>query len=297
MPSPGSRKPRRCWLVMRAMQWRHCHSAAVQPCSAPRRKADSDASPRFRASRLRPASRDAGLDAVLAAERQGDLHHRPARRRAAPVDASAGQRHLRLSARKRQPALDRPAAGRPAAHGRPRRAVSRIRLERQGAVGAPARRPASRLPPAGERQHPVPRLGGGAAGDRRSHPRRACRHQPSRRLHVRRQHFRDHARGQDGVGVARLPRHGGGEISADIQPAPRRVRPCQCDLAVGERRHLHQLPPPQHDRADRQADQKDEMATSRRQLRHAARLRAAAERQHHACSPTASTPRPTRSRA
>ena len=67
-------------------------------------------------------------------------------------------------------------AGRPAAHGRARRADSRIRLERQGAVGAHARRPASRFPPPAERQHPLPRLGGGAAGDRRAHPRRACRH-------------------------------------------------------------------------------------------------------------------------
>ena len=270
---------------------RHGHA------SAPTRRGAVDASPRFRASGLRSASRHAGLHAVLAAERQGDLHHRPARRRAAPVAASAGQRHLRLSAGERQSALDRPAAGRPAAHGRPRRAVSRIRLERQGAVGAQACRPAPRFPPPAERQHALPRLGGGAAGDRRAHSRRACRHQPSRRLHVRRHHFRDHARGQDGVGVARLPRHGGGEISADLQPASRRVRPRQRHLAAGERRHLHQLPPPQHDRADRQADQEDEMAAPRRQLRHAARLRAAAERQHHAVRQRHQHHRPIRSRA
>ena len=49
------------------------------------------------------------------------------------------------------------------------------------------------------------RIPGGLAG-----------HQPSRRLHVWRQYFRDHAGGQDGVGVARLPRHGGREISAGL---------------------------------------------------------------------------------
>ena len=39
------------------------------------------------------------------------------------------------------------------------------------------RRPAPRFPPPAERQHDLPRLGGGAAGDREAHSRRARRHQ------------------------------------------------------------------------------------------------------------------------
>src|SRR4051812_17690401 len=141
--SPGSREPG----PMLSMSYTQCNGGIVNwqwYSHAPRVvERQIHASPRFRASGLRPASRDAGLDAVLAAERQSDLYHRPAWRRAAPVGASAGQRHLRLSSGQRKSALDRPAAGRSAAHGRPWRAVSRIRLERQGAVGAPPCRPAS----------------------------------------------------------------------------------------------------------------------------------------------------------
>ena len=66
------------------------------------------------------------------------------------------------------------------------------------------------------------------------------------------------------------------------EPEARRVRARQCDLAAAERRHLDQLPPPQHDRPDRPADPRNEVAAPRRHLGHAARLRAAAERQHHA---------------
>ncbi len=108
-------------------------AATMQPCSA--RVVERqvfDASPRFRSSGLRSASRDAGTNTVLAAQWQGDLHYRLARRRAAPVGASPGHRHLRLSARQRQPAVVRPVEGGAAEHGRPRRAHSRIRLERQG---------------------------------------------------------------------------------------------------------------------------------------------------------------------
>ena len=121
------------------------------------------------------APRDAGLHAVLADPRQGDLSDRPARRRRAPVGASAGQRPLRLSARQRQPALGRPAC-------------RKVRSTWAGAagcireydwngkvrVGAPAGRTASRLPPPAERQHHLPRLGGRAAGDRKARARRAC---------------------------------------------------------------------------------------------------------------------------
>ena len=51
--------------------------------------------------------------------------------------------------------------------------------------------------------------------------------------------------------------------------------------AAAQRRHLHQLPPAQHDRADRSRDAEDEVGAPRRQFRHAARLRAAPEWQHH----------------
>ena len=54
---------------------------------------------------------------------------------------------------------------------------------------------------------------------------------------------------------------------AQPQPAPRRVCPCQRDFAAAQRRHLHQLPPPQHDRADRSRDAQAEVGAPRRQLR------------------------------
>ena len=60
-----------------------------------------------------------------------------------------------------------------------------------------------------------------------------ARNAASRRLHVRRLHPRGHAGRQGGVGVARLPRHGGGEVhrsvpasTATSSPTPTRSRRC-----------------------------------------------------------------------
>ncbi len=159
----------------------------------------------------------------------------------------------------------------------------RIRLERQGRVGAPPRRPASRLPPPAERQHDLPRLGGGAAGDREAHPGRAC---PARCIPTAACTATTSSRSRR-TGKTVWEWHACRDMEVEKYPlVSNQLRDefahANAIFAAAERRHLHQLPPPQHDRADRPADPQDEMGAPRRQLRHAARLRAAAERQRHA---------------
>jgi hypothetical protein len=105
--------------------------------------------------------------------------------------------------------------------GWPRRAAARIRLERKGCVGASASRPASRPPPSCQRKHHLPRLGGRPAGDRKTRPWRTSGNPSSRRLHVRRFHPRGDSWRQSCLGMARLLRHGGREISAQPEPTPR----------------------------------------------------------------------------
>ena len=247
------------------------------------RKGRLDASSRFWTSRLRPASRDAGLHAVLADQRQGDLYHRPARRRAAPVGS------IRWSTAPtpifwKTEICSGPAGCRKgrstwaAAAGCCANTTGTARC--CGSTGTSASittsaacRTATPSSSAGRwcRRRSQRRIPGGLAGT--SHPDgcmygdnileitpdgktvwewHACRDMEVEKYPLMSNQLRDefaHANA-----ISPLP-------NGDIYISFRRLN------MIG---------------LIDQADQKDEMGASRRQLRHAARLRAAAERQHHA---------------